>query len=47
MRLFAPDTWTVELDGKVYHLRPALDALRRMRQVAEVRAMSWPRERST
>jgi hypothetical protein len=35
MRLFGPDTWTVELDGKVYHLRPALDALSRLRQVAE------------
>lgn len=36
MRLFGPDTWTVELDGKVYHIRPALEAVRRLREVAEV-----------
>jgi hypothetical protein len=37
MRLFGPDTWTVELDGERYQLRPPLEAIRRLRQVAEGR----------
>jgi hypothetical protein len=34
-RTFSPDHWVVGLDARSYHLRPPLEALKRLRQVAE------------
>lgn len=35
-RTFSPNHWVLGIDGKSYHLRPPLEELKRLRQVAEV-----------